>query len=45
MLDVLRDQMKLLDPWYWNYRQLLASIWVLGIEPGSFVRAASAFNC
>ena len=30
--------------WNWSYRQLLAAMWVLGIEPGSSGRAASAPN-
>ena len=32
-------------PWNWNYRQLWAATWVLGIEPRSFGRAATALNC
>ena len=31
-------------PWNWNYRQLWAAMWVLGIEPESFGRAVSALN-
>jgi hypothetical protein len=30
--------------WSWSYRLLLAATWKLGIEPGSFGRAASALN-
>lgn len=30
--------------WKWNYRQLRAAMWVLGIEPRSFERAADALN-
>jgi hypothetical protein len=26
-------------PWNWSYRQLWATMWVLGVEPGSFGRA------
>ncbi|KAL6086523.1 hypothetical protein STEG23_035519 [Scotinomys teguina] len=32
-------------PWNWSYRQLPAAVWVLGIEPASSGRAASALNC
>ena len=30
--------------WNWSYRQVWAAIWVLGLEPGSSGRAASALN-
>ena len=30
--------------WNWSYRQLWAGTWMLGIEPRSFRRAASALN-
>ena len=33
-----------LIPWNWNYGQLLAAAWVLGIEPRSSAKAASALN-
>lgn len=32
-------------PWKWGYRQLWAAVWMLGIDPVSFGRAAGAFNC
>lgn len=32
-------------PWDCSYRQLLATIWVLGIEPRFSGRATSALNC
>lgn len=31
-------------PWKWSYRQSWTTIWVLGIEPRSFGRAASALK-
>lgn len=31
-------------PWNWSCRQFWAAIWVMGIEPGSSGRAASALN-
>ena len=31
-------------PWNWSYTQLWAVVWVLGIEPGSSGRTASALN-
>ena len=39
-----RGQKKVLDPWNWNYGHLLAAMWVLGIEPRSSERAASAVS-
>jgi hypothetical protein len=30
--------------WNWSYKQLLATMSIMGIEPRSFGRAASAFN-
>ena len=32
-------------PWNWSYRQLWAASWVLGSEPRSSARAASALLC
>ena len=32
-------------PWNWSYRQLWAAMWMLGIEPWSSGRAASALSC
>lgn len=32
-------------PWKWNCRLLWATMWVLGTEPGSSRRAASALAC
>lgn len=32
-------------PWNWRCRRLGATMWVLGIEPGSSRRAASIINC
>ena len=29
----------------WSYRQLLAAMWVLGIEPETFGKTLSALNC
>lgn len=31
-------------PWHWTYRKLWASIWMLGIKPGSFGKAESPLN-
>jgi hypothetical protein len=31
--------------WNWSYKRLWATVWVLGIELGFFVRVASALNC
>ena len=31
-------------PWSWSYRQLWAAMWVLGTEPRSSARTASAIN-
>lgn len=31
--------------WNWSYRQVLDTMWVLGTEPLSSVRATSAANC
>lgn len=31
-------------PWNWRYRELLATIWMLGLESGSSRRAASALT-
>jgi hypothetical protein len=35
------EQKKALNPWNWGYRQLWVTMWVLGTEPGSSIRAAS----
>lgn len=39
------NQKRALGPWNWIYRQLGASMWVLGMEPRSSGRAANAFHC
>lgn len=36
---------RLQSPGDWNYRWLWAFLWVLGTEPGSFVRATGTRNC
>ena len=43
-LSAHKEQKRALDPHIWSCRQLRATMWVLGIEPGSSARAASAVN-
>jgi len=44
ILSISRGQKKVSDPWDWNDRWFGATMWVLGIELGSSVRATSALN-
>lgn len=31
-------------PWHWSYRQIWATMWILGLKPGSSRRAASIYS-
>ncbi|EDL00729.1 mCG117709, isoform CRA_a [Mus musculus] len=31
-------------PWNWSNQQFVCTMWVMGIEPGSSIRLASALN-
>lgn len=45
MPDTHGSQKKMLGPWNWSYRYLMAAMSMLGIEHGSSGRAANIFNC
>ena len=45
MPGALKDQKKALDLLELALELVVSDMWVLGIEPRSYARAASAFNC
>lgn len=43
-LVATEDRRRCPIPWNWSYKQSRVAIWVLGIDPRSYTRAANAFN-
>lgn len=44
VIGTRRGQMRALDPCNWSYRQLKATVWVLGTKPRCFARVANVLN-